>query len=476
MAEKEKPDEVLDKLRDQINRAPGYLSDDEDDDILGPDASQKFMECERLEFKDLAALDGPKVAAVLMVKNEKKRIHVSLESALGVACCFIIFDTGSEDDTKEIIKGHCSKHKINLYMIEGNFVDFSTSRNCLLDYADTVPVDFLLLMDCNDELREGRELLEYARKELETDTTAYLICQQWWSGNLDYYWNSRFVKPRKGWRFRYPVHEFMDHPTESFPSTKIPDRVVLYQDRTQDDDKTGKRFVKDKAFLRREYRKNHRDGRTVFYLAQTYSCLGDWSRTYRFYKERYDILDGFWEERYISAHRCGRAGERIGLEWEACHEWYLKSYAICDWAEPLLSIAQHYDKEKVWSLSYMYARQACELSFPSQCSLFIDKKVYDYDRYSKLGIVAYYYNKYADGKWAVEKALAFKPDSEVDKRNLRFYLDKEKEIAESKARTLTKSDYFKLRGEKLRTENPRIRPSQIAQKIKLEWKMKSLKL
>jgi glycosyltransferase involved in cell wall biosynthesis len=473
----EKTVEELDKINAQINREIGYLSeDDEDDELISVETSQKFIETTKLEFKDLTKIKTAKIACVMMVKNEKKRIVVSLNSVVNTVCCYIIFDTGSEDETKEIIIEHCKKFKINLYMIEGNFVDFSTSRNCVLDYSDTISVDFLLLLDCNDELKGGDKLLQYANNELSTDRTAYLLCQQWWSGQFDHYWNSRFVKTRNKWRYVYPVHEVMDHPTESFPATKITEEVVLYQDRTQDDDKTKNRFKKDKILLRREYRKKPKDGRTVFYLAQTYSCLRDWPHTYRFYQERYHILDGFWEERYQAAQRCGVAGEHLGLKWEIIHEWYLKSYALCDRAEPLIYIAEHYNKEKIWSLAYMYAKQACEVNFPKHCSLFIDKKMYDYDRYSKLGIIAYYYNKFNEGKWACEKALEFKPDSEMDRNNLQFYLDKEKEIKEIQSKQLTKGNYFKFRTEKLRNENPNMRPRQIQQKIKLEWKTKNLRI
>lgn len=454
----------------------GCLSDDEDDGILPPEQPQKFVEHPRLEFHDLQKVKPPKLACVMMVKNEKKRIHVSLESATSTVCCYIIFDTGSEDDTKEIIIAHCRKNKKNLYMITGNFVNFSTSRNCVLDYADTVPVDFLLLLDCNDELRGGDGLLKFAKEEINKDNSAYLICQQWWSGQYDYYWNARLIKPRKKWRYICVVHEVLDSPDESFPTTRLPDGIIIYQDRTLDDDKTGKRFIKDKALLRREYRKNPRDGRTLFYLAQTYSCLKDWDCALRFYSERYEITDGFWEERFQSAFRAGNMCEKLDRSWDEANSWYLKAYTVCDRAEPLVAMAIHYKKEEVWSLSYLYARNACDLAFPEHCTLFIDKKCYDYERYQALGIVAFYYGKFADGKWACEKALEAKPGSELDKSNLKFYLDKEQEIKEMAGRAMTKNEYFKFRQQALKVAYPHMRPQQITTKIKLEWKTKNLKL
>jgi glycosyltransferase involved in cell wall biosynthesis len=470
MLDKQLEYENTDKNKDE----EPLLSDDEDDNILLIEQSQKFSEYIRLEFEELSK--SPKIACVMMVKNEKKRIRVSLESVKDIISCYIIFDTGSEDDTKEIIIEYCKEYKKNLYIISGNFVNFSVSRNCLLDYADKFPIDFLLLMDTNDELRGGQELIDIAKAELNTENTAYLMCQQWWSNKYDYYWNSRFIKVRKNWRYICVVHEVLDHPTESFPTIKLKDTIVLYQDRTLDDDKTGKRFVKDKAFLRREYLKNPKDARTVFYLAQTYACLKDYTHSYRFYKERYNIVNGFWEERIQSAIRLGEICQKLNKNWDEAMGWYLKSYEICERAEPLIAISDYYNKEKIWSLSFLFAKQACELSFPHHCNLFIDKQCYDYDRYQRLGIVAFYYDKFPEGKWGCEKALENKPDSELDKNNLKFYILKEKELKETQISNITKNDYFKLRQKKIKQENPNMRPKQILTKIKLEWKIKNLKL
>lgn len=97
----------------------------------------------------------PLIGCVMMVKNEEKRIHVSLNSVVRCINCCIIYGTGSTDRTVEIIKEDCDKHKINLYMICGIFVNFSVSRNILLDYADTKEVHYTLLLDSNDELQGG---------------------------------------------------------------------------------------------------------------------------------------------------------------------------------------------------------------------------------------------------------------------------------------------------------------------------------
>lgn len=230
------------------------------------------------EYKKLDKNDST-IATIMMVKDESKRIHVSLESVKEHTDALIIFDTGSVDNTTEIIKAFSEKNQINLYLIQGKFIDFSTSRNTLLDYCDKIDVHYLLLLDCNDELQGGDNLRLFAKEQLKIDCNAYLVCQKWWSGVREKYFNVRFVKNRCGWRYFGPVHEwFRDTTTLSpeprFERIKIPDNVVLYQDRTKDNNKSGKRFIRDYEILKAEYKKNPTDSRTVFYLAQTCECIG----------------------------------------------------------------------------------------------------------------------------------------------------------------------------------------------------------
>ena len=60
------------------------------------------------------------IAALIMCKNEKKRLHVTLESLVGYIDSLIIFDTGSTDNTMDICREFCQKNKIPLRLKEGS--------------------------------------------------------------------------------------------------------------------------------------------------------------------------------------------------------------------------------------------------------------------------------------------------------------------------------------------------------------------
>jgi glycosyltransferase involved in cell wall biosynthesis len=401
------------------------------------------------EYKKLPE-NFPTIGMVMMVKNEHKRLHVSLESVAGHVDALIMYDTGSTDDTLEIIQNFAEKYTVNLYLIQGTFVDFFTSRNVVLEYAEKVPVHYLLLMDCNDELQGGKSLRQLAVNMFTKENNAFLLCQKWWSGHYDRYFNIRFVKNRCGWRYRGVVHEWLkdttiEGPETRYPVIKIENDITLYQDRTQDDDKSGKRFVRDKELLLTEYKRDPTNARTVFYLAQTCQCLGQYDEAYYYSKIRSE-MEGFEEERFHSFLRCGNCAIHMKHDWYDVLKWYLKAYEHTPRAEPLVSIADYYRSAKKWRQSYFFIKEACSLEYP-ECILFVDSGVYEYYRWHLMGIVGFYSGNYEDGKDGALKAIKAGRNVAHDKSNLQFYLDKEKEIQKEKT---------KIEREKLKNERERL--------------------
>jgi glycosyltransferase involved in cell wall biosynthesis len=362
------------------------------------------------------------ISLILMVKDEHKRLQVTLNSTIGYVNSIIAYDTGSTDDTIEILTKHAVKNNIPLYLKEGIFVNFSISRNVVLEYADTFDnVDFLLLMDVNDELRGGNNLLEFVKTQTENLSTGYLMAQEWWSGKYDKYFNMRFLKNKSGWRYRGSVHEWLknekydDKDTGAPQVYKMSPDIVLYQDRTQDDDKSGKRFFRDKKLLLADHKKNPTDARTLFYLGQTCACLNHNEDCLYYYKLR-SKLEGFQEEKFHALLRCGEVSEKLNHDWNDSMAWYMKSLEHSQRAEPYIKIAEHYKHINKFDLSYIFASAACRLSYPEHCILFVDKHAYDYTRWHILGIVSYYVGKYKDGKIACEKAIECGLNTDMDTR------------------------------------------------------------
>jgi glycosyltransferase involved in cell wall biosynthesis len=420
------------------------------------------------------------IAVLMMVKNEKKRFHVTLESIKDFAGSLILYDTGSVDDTIEIAREFCEKNNIIFRLKQGEFVNFAISRNVALDFADTFEdVDYLLLMDCNDELRGGDNLKKYALEFKNIASSSFLLCQQWWSGAKDSYYNTRFIKPRHKWRYVGSVHEYIKSTPEieKAPTVKLPDDTYLYQDRTQDDDKTGKRFIRDKELLLIDYEKDPKNTRTVFYLAQTCSCLNQFEDSFKYYDER-SKLEGFGEEVFQSLLKTGEIAQKLGKDWHTeCLPRYIKAFEKIARAEPLCKLAEYYNTKKNFNTSYMFIKMACDLKYPDDCILFVDKLSYDYRRWHLMGICAYYIKKFEDGHkaclTAIENGQKHNINVDIDRSNLKFYEDVRDQSTANDVTVkeiLTKKDFISKKIKEMNETNPGLTEKQKHSRALLAWK------
>ena len=426
------------------------------------------------------------LALLMMVKNEHKRLHVTLNSIIGHVNSIVLFDTGSTDDTIDIARRFSEQHNIPLHLKQGDFVDFSTSRNVSLAFADEFSeIDFLLLMDTNDELRGGPELRRFCIENKNAISTGFLICQEWFSGQYDKYFNMRLIKAHEGWRYKGVVHEYLCNTKYEVgkepPVAKVPDNIILYQDRTQDDNKTGERFHRDKILLLKEHKDNPTEPRTCFYLAQTCACLAHIEDAYYYYKVRTG-LEGFDEEKFQAYLRCGELSERLGHSWADSLGWYMKAFEYMPRAEPVLAIAEHYRKTHNWILSFTFANMCCNLKYPEHAILFVDKFAYTYKRCHLLGIVAFYVQQYQVGKDACLKAIEHGLNEELDRKNLGFYEEKLREMddlnkqkQEEEVNKMNKKDFMGFHMQKLTTEFPKMTEKQKLHKATLLWKLRTKK-
>ena len=409
----------------------------------------------------------PSIGVTMMIKNEEKNIEKTLKSVIDIADSIIIYDTGSTDNTINIVKNFSETNKINLYLKHGEFIDFSTSRNNCLDFADTVNVDYLLLLDANDEIK-GEGLRQFCCENFEKDVNAFLVCQKWFYGKITKYFNIRLIKPRKNWRYKGVVHEYIKDISEENKSViKLDDKFYIYQDRN-DDNRSFLRFSRDKELLLQDIKNDPENTRSIFYLAQTCDCLNQIEDTLKYSKLRL-TLKGFDEEIFHSLMRCGKYSEKIGLDWNLCFEYYIKAYNDFNRVEPLISISEYYKNKKMWKAAFMFIKQACELQFPYHHVLFVDQDMYEYTRWHLMGIIAYYAQEYTWGKQGCLKAIEKGYNKVLDEQNLKFYLDKEQE-QKILQKNLTKKEFLNITIEKLKKDFPKSSINEITKKAMILWK------
>ena len=258
----------------------------------------------------------PRIAAVIMVKDEESTIERTLSSLQKNFQDVIMFDTGSTDKTIEIARKVCQSLKLEFHLLEGTFVDFSTSRNAMLDFADKVATEFnihwFILLDANDQVR-GSEYLPYIVNRLPFNISVAHVLLNWdlGYGKFSNHRNTRLIRPNRKWRYTGVVHEYLRGPKRSVVANEmvmknIPGEFNIYQNRTVGSESSSKRWKKDYWLLLRMYAKEKpANERTVFYLAQTCKCLKMYEQAIYWYWKRTLFKESFAEEVYVSFYEMG---------------------------------------------------------------------------------------------------------------------------------------------------------------------------
>jgi hypothetical protein len=125
----------------------------------------------------------------------------------------------------------------------------------------------------------------------------------------------------------------------------------------------------------------------------------------------------------------------MGHDWEETSHWFIKAFDFSaviykkPRIEPLLSLTNYYKNTNNWQTAFMFLKRACELPFPDDAILFVDQRSYDYNRWSLMGIVAQHVGEKEMGKVSCIRAIRLE-NLEVDKTNLKIYVDSETEYEE----------------------------------------------
>jgi len=296
---------------------------------------------------------------VMIVKDEAKSIRRTLLSARAFVDHWLILDTGSTDGTQRIVGE--TLVGVPGKLVEEPFVDFSTTRNRALELADG-NAEFLLMLSGDEVLRgDGPELRRWLESARTADLDeAYSVTYRF-GANLDGK-SDRITRSGGSYRYVGVTHEALCHPEGVTPEKTAP--LLVHYDPQEPQDKT-ERWKLDMQLLRREVAERP-TGRTMFYLAQTYACLGMVEAAHWAYSMRAQYETGFQEERYEAAFRAAQCARLTGWEWSYVKERFREAHTFAPHrAEPLVEIAEHEVNCERPEEALVYAKQAASLPEPT---------------------------------------------------------------------------------------------------------------
>lgn len=363
-----------------------------------------------------------KICLCMIVKNESNIIERCLNSARPVIDYVSICDTGSTDDTPNIIKEWCERNKIPGTVHNETFKNFGHNRTLSVELAKkSYPeADYLLLLDA-DMILEISNKKSFNKNSLTQDQ--YHIMQY---NKFIKYWNTRLIKTSLNWKCMGVTHEYWDCQVDH--SLGKCDQLII--DDREDGGAKSDKFERDIRLLMDgindpDTPSNLRT-RYYFYAGQTEKDRCNYKQSISWYRKR--IEDGGWaEEVYYSHYQIGYCYQQLGKIEKAIYAYSQAWEYRPSRAEPLYQISKIYRMKGNNNLSLMFSLQGKQIPFPTDDTLFVDYHVYDYLFDYEISICAFYVNgKKNVGRDAIKRLLPKIKDLPSDialcvKSNAPFY-------------------------------------------------------
>ena len=323
--------------------------------------------------------EKPTLCLNMIVKNESKVITRLFDSVSEIIDCYCICDTGSTDNTIDLIKQYFSEKNIPGKVVIEPFKNFCYNRNFSLNSAVGMS-DYILLMDADMVL----EIKDFNKYELLLADSHNIL-----QGNDDFYYdNMRIVKNNGLYNYCGVTHEYINTPVNN---TKycIPKNKLFIRDIGDGGSKSNK-IERDIILLTEGINEEPNNERYHFYLANSYHDCGKYNEAIEYYKKR--IQFGGWnQEVWYSYYKMGHCYKNSGDISKAITTWMDGYDYLPERLEGIYQIIMHYriiSKHKLALLFYELAIKIMQKNHDIDGYLFLHKDIYSYKIHYEYSIIA----------------------------------------------------------------------------------------
>ena len=312
-----------------------------------------YIDCDSLKYDNLIHL-------AVIVKNGGKEFENMLKDNIDLFDRWTILDTGSTDNTIDIIKNTLEGKKEGK-LFQEPFINFKESRNRCLDFCRTDCKFIIMLDDTYSVKGELRNFLNVVRgDQFATSYSMYI------QSDDTQYASNRIIKSESGLRYIYKIHEVIQEKNNTnvcipFENSYIFDNRSKYMEK-----RTMDRKYYDLKLLFEMVDEDPDNPRHLYYIAQTYNLLEKFDFAFDFFIKRAEKSNGFIQEQIDSYFEAARlANFKLNKNWETCFELYMKSYNL-DKSRPdsMYFIGIHFYFEKDFQKAFEYFKKAFQIGYP----------------------------------------------------------------------------------------------------------------
>ena len=343
----------------------------------------------------------------MIVKNESHIIAETLSSIAPYIDDYIINDTGSTDNTIQVITDFFKKRGIPGQIFENEFRGFDYARSTALSLCKHSQSKYIWVIDADDILN-GVPIFPQ-----NMDCDCYYL--QYGATNFVYLRNQIFRNdPSLEWHYVGVVHEYPKSGRTDYLNEGIIRGCNVDSRRLGDRSKNPNKYLDDALKLQARYSEIP-TARDLFYCGNSYfdhvsmkpsfvddpTYIDEETKFLELAAEKYRMRiteDDFPEEKFYSYLRLGETLERLGNSWEEIEKVYMDGYNFFPirGTEIIHRITTHYYRLKEYEKAYEISQLAINIPFPETCKLFIHQNIYKYDFPLQYSLVCDHLKKYME--------------------------------------------------------------------------------
>lgn len=330
----------------------------------------------------------------MIVKNEAHVIQRCLQSVKHLIDTWVIVDTGSTDNTVEIIEQELQG--IPGELVHRPWINFGHNRTEALQLA-TGRADYALVIDADEVWQQSdgyvfpTELADCVQvlHEVPGGTTFFL---------------TKLMKLSLPWTYEGVLHEVA---TCKAPHSIVQldgPRIVGMFDSARNQQSQRDKYLADAEVLAAALVDEPDNARYVFYYAQSLRDAGEIGPAVDQYLRRVE-LGGWAEEVWYSLYQVAILRERLGFDWPSVLADHLRAFDFRPGrAEALCEIARILRVHNLHETAYLFATRAVAIE-GSQDILFLDPSAYGWRALDELALAAHFTGRHAEAIARGQQAL-----------------------------------------------------------------------
>ena len=320
----------------------------------------------------------------MIVRDEAAAIARCLNSVRPFIDHWVIVDTGSVDDTPELIEAALQGIPGELH--HRPWKNFGQNRTEALNLARTHG-DYLLFIDADETLGASPN-----ERWPVLDGPAYSLEARYSELSYD---RVSLVSTALPWRWEGVLHEYLEA-GQPVTQPRIPGIwIEVSPDGARSMD--PQKFEKDAALLAAALKDEPNNSRYVFYLAQSYRDCRQLALARQHYARR-AAMGGWDEQVWYCLFQMAHLTEQLGDNHDGVVAAYLQAFQTRPQRmEPLVALAAYFRARSEWHNGYLFARTAAEIPLTSD-RLFVDRSLYEWRAKDELALAAFYTGRKTEAK------------------------------------------------------------------------------